>query len=1413
MYHALSVPLVVVIAVAAGHGVAAPPEGGLVLRGTSDPLDVAIDPRGRWVATVGMDGLALYALPTRALVRRAPFASGHRIDFVADGEWLLVNGAGFVDPRDLDGPAVRPLEHELTQIAVARRAPTGIVFAHRALALARVGRNASGRVEWIPRHALAIDEHCHAVAIDDDGKTAVAACQSKWYVFDVARATSTSFQSTTSLDVSSRLWVGKGGRVAAFTKNGERELVWVDLDTGATRVLDVTSKTLAALHGSPPRLLYVDWKRSQIVAERFDGTTEVRGSSLGSLSRFAYDDALDVIVRHDFGGGLSLFDGRGRPIGALTPSMAPIDHVCSSRDERVTVRLKGLEGITDGVVILDLARATSRRRTTTDPPEACAISGGQAFSSEPSSFIATEGSEQVVLAGLDPTTKITASHRSGDRWVVLERGDELGVVDLQARKLVHWVRRSGDAKLTHAYVDDLGRWLLTLADDRTTSTYDLAKGRHVGTSPTPWSATDTIHLVTMTGDETFVSTFGALYYAKRPGQPLTVMPSLPSGVSAIRSLARTNRLVMEIFGTLYVCKSDGSKECWSAPGSAPFSLADDTRLAAIDAHGGLVIYDVATGKPDATLYLSSTIEPLITTSDGDYMGAGDAFDLARWATGSDVDLLDVAHGDRNRPSRVLAALGHAPPARIAALAEAESRRYPTRGARADRSLLIDVPPASTDNATLATKVRLVDGDRVHALVNGIPVFGAAGWAPSATPSADPAALPLPLSPGENRVVLYARSGDGTETRSESFIVTSFASLGSEGLVYVLGAGVSDYTTDARDLAYAADDVRAAARAFEALRPGRVRSRVRVDGAVTRDALLEARAFLAAATPADTVIVYLAGHGLLAADGGYVFATADTDFASPEHKGFRFDDLNALLDGLAAGQKLVFIDSCHAGNARHRDWSALATAQTGTARGTIKVRGARANRSKPKATEDLALDALVENLAGDLRRDTGATIVVAAAAGEVAFESETVKGGLFTHALVRSLGSGAARRKDGTVWIEDLVTVVKERVAALSGGAQRAQVRAGNPSFRRPLATQVATRVHKASSRESAKDVAVSPARDVALIRRKTSLERISLATGHALGPVTPWADERCRDLCDMRIADGGRRFLVKAQSTLYAWDSVANVMKVIATDLVPFRDLASSSDGRWVAHCGETDLVLRDLVTSASAAKTVSLQGGLCHGLSWDDGSRSFSMLLSRLVGEYPDTSWHYTLGTVTPETGSRTEGPPIPSPEGPADQGAWPHLSADRRRLYIRRDSIEAMESLRAFDTRTGGEIDLARGHHLAWVEAAMLDRPRWIEGPPKATSYALIYDASTPAPRLDIVPGFMAPLGGLPLVPHRGFELLHGTELLDGRTGEVLDGFVVPDTSVDLVTIAGDTIWTMGLDGDIYRYDRAPSPGRPPH
>jgi uncharacterized caspase-like protein len=179
-------------------------------------------------------------------------------------------------------------------------------------------------------------------------------------------------------------------------------------------------------------------------------------------------------------------------------------------------------------------------------------------------------------------------------------------------------------------------------------------------------------------------------------------------------------------------------------------------------------------------------------------------------------------------------------------------------------------------------------------------------------------------------------------------------------------------------------------------------------------------------------MFIAGHGLLDEKLDYYIATADVDFNNPSARGVLYDDLEGLIDGIGARNKLMLIDACHSGEVDKFATAATDNATTNTvAANGVKSRGFKSRQSMSPGSFEL-----MQELFLDLRRGTGAAIISSASGKEFAFESDVWKNGVFTYSVLSAIKSGSADKDyDGNVSVSELRNYVIAEVQRLTNGQQ------------------------------------------------------------------------------------------------------------------------------------------------------------------------------------------------------------------------------------------------------------------------------------------------------------------------------------------------------------------------------------------
>ena len=360
------------------------------------------------------------------------------------------------------------------------------------------------------------------------------------------------------------------------------------------------------------------------------------------------------------------------------------------------------------------------------------------------------------------------------------------------------------------------------------------------------------------------------------------------------------------------------------------------------------------------------------------------------------DLVDEAFRRRGRPAEAPArrAIDRFNVAGLGAIAPPRVRVDPTGTPRAARDGRV--------NATIRFTAEQVGLPMLeHAVfVNGIPVTPGRARALSDTERrAFAREVELELAPGENRVRVEVATPSSLGYAETFLDVTATQSPApAMGDLYLLAVGVNEFPGLANaGLAYAARDAVEFARLFERQAPAQFRRVIArtvsdFDGAApVRERILEALDFAAEAGARDTVILFLASHGVSDAGGNYFLVPRDAraeDVAAVTHG--RASDApslirwTAIFDALrqSAGRRILVVDTCHARDVEGRlDLRSLgkrsAAAQFSL---VLAAQGHEASQEYPPARHGLFTHALLEGLRGAADADGDGLVTLGEAFG-------------------------------------------------------------------------------------------------------------------------------------------------------------------------------------------------------------------------------------------------------------------------------------------------------------------------------------------------------------------------------------------------------------------------------------------------
>jgi WD40 repeat protein len=449
------------------------------------------------------------------------------------------------------------------------------------------------------------------------------------------------------------------------------------------------------------------------------------------------------------------------------------------------------------------------------------------------------------------------------------------------------------------------------------------------------------------------------------------------------------------------------------------------------------------------------------TPDNYFVASKQALTAVAFRVGNHAYPLEQFDLKYDRPDIVLQRLGFASTQIVDAYHAAYQKRLKIAEITEDQ-LKVDSPlpelavdsanlPYTTSNPRLEFTVAATDAastiERMLVQVNNVPsrgtLNGVAFHGTKGYSFHDPqlqhfaGKVSIDLSTGANKIQVSVRNHAGVDSLIQTFTVNYTPKTLPKPDLYVVAVGVSVYRNSKYNLDYAARDADDIATLFQSKDAhfGHVKVLRLLNEKATLSHILEAHDFLAQSQIEDEVVVFIAGHGMLDSNLSYYFGTYDVDFAGPAGTGLAYEAIEGLLDDIPARRKLLFMDTCHAGEIDKSDTLLLPVPEG------VKVRSGVHDAATGLAfAPKIGLAnsfALMQDLFVDLRRGTG-TQIIAAASG-VQFAYERGSHGVFTQALLEGLTQGRTK-------VSALDAYTRSRVRELTNGQQTPTVRHEDPEY-------------------------------------------------------------------------------------------------------------------------------------------------------------------------------------------------------------------------------------------------------------------------------------------------------------------------------------------------------------------------------
>ncbi len=326
--------------------------------------------------------------------------------------------------------------------------------------------------------------------------------------------------------------------------------------------------------------------------------------------------------------------------------------------------------------------------------------------------------------------------------------------------------------------------------------------------------------------------------------------------------------------------------------------------------------------------------------------------------------------------------------------------------------------------------------RFNVYVNEVPLYGSAGISIAhLKKQVWDTTVSVPLSMGENKIQVSVMNELGLENFKYPSYVNYTPSEPVVAKTYYIGIGVNEFKESSHNLKYCVKDVTDLSTSF-----GGPNTEVKLftNEQVTKENILALKDYLSKTTVNDKVIISCSSHGLLDDSSNFYLATHDVDFNNPKARGLKYEELENLLDGIPARQKLLLLDACNSGENDKTEILKQDLAKNQPNMNKETIEGAKGviikledeNKSNFKKMNELFVN---------VRNNTGSVIISAAGGQESALEAITVDGksienGAFSYCVLEYLKNNSNKPEELTV--NQLKNYVEKRVEEITNGKQQ-----------------------------------------------------------------------------------------------------------------------------------------------------------------------------------------------------------------------------------------------------------------------------------------------------------------------------------------------------------------------------------------
>jgi WD40 repeat protein len=472
------------------------------------------------------------------------------------------------------------------------------------------------------------------------------------------------------------------------------------------------------------------------------------------------------------------------------------------------------------------------------------------------------------------------------------------------------------------------------------------------------------------------------------------------------------------------------------------------------------IWNLNTGEKLLSIYVVDMGKLVFITPDNYYMATGDALTGLGFNFDGKVFPAEQFDLKYNRPDYILESFGYFNEDMIELYHKAYLKRISKLGFTEEmlngKINLPEIEITNFNNIQLKTtesevlvQLKMKDEnynlDRINVYVNDVPLYGTRGLSvKDKSVKSLLKDITIPLSDGKNIIYISCLNEKGIESLKEELEITYDKTNKKKPDLYLISLAVTDYEQSQYNLRYTINDGLGFIKLFSenSKNFNKVHIHQFHNQECTRENVLAVKDELMKSGVDDYVYIHIAGHGLLDDNLDFYFATANIDFSNPSKNGLKYDEIEDLLDGIPARNKMLLMDACHSGEVDKDDDFAVNTVDDDdNTRGVTMF--ATKNENKPKTGLQNSYE-LMKLLFADLKKGTGAVVISAASGGGYALENEDIENGIFTYCLIQAVGKNKADT-DGNkqISVSELRNYIFDGVKRLSNGKQQPTSRKEN----------------------------------------------------------------------------------------------------------------------------------------------------------------------------------------------------------------------------------------------------------------------------------------------------------------------------------------------------------------------------------